>query len=180
MRAASWKKTLLSIGLSLGLLSLLGAGFRYRRELQLEWWRRKASQDCLQPGFDRTAPTPAWRELLKAGEMGFSHLSRLLRDPEYASPPAHRAVFPHSSTSSDTAWRGSLKRRVDLPFSTRRVAGGPRVSSRPEASSRAYSSGVGFCGEPSRFQALKALLCSSSMRKCSNRASPSWSGRPPT
>src|SRR6185503_13840361 len=83
MRAASRKRSFVSIGLAVGLLAVLWIAFSYRRELQLEWCRRKASQDCLQPGFDRKFPTPAWRELLGAGGRGFPHLAKLLRDPQF-------------------------------------------------------------------------------------------------
>ena len=64
----------------------------------------------------------------------------------------------HSSTSSETAWRGSFSRTVAALSITWIGSGGPIAVSLPALSSCAYWSLVGCCGEPIRCQAAKALL----------------------
>src|SRR5207245_10575027 len=68
------------------------------------------------------------------------------------------------NTSKETACRARLIRSVALPFVDRSHSGDVSRASCPDFCSSAYGWAVGFCGEPVRFHASKALLCCRSIR----------------
>ena len=73
------------------------------------------------------------------------------RGRRFASGASKRGLH-HSSTTSETAWRGRANCSVAWPFSTRSVAGASNRASWLAARSCAYCSAFGAIGEPMRFQ----------------------------